>query len=265
MAGVGHRRPIRHPAAERPGCLLGHGHYSCTELHSLPFPWPDTATRQYAGLVRVQRRCLRQLCPRRSSNREGGPSALAAAITGRTARYGYLLDEPRLAGVIVEVHCPVRTVADFGALSYLVGKAVGEGVPWFADLAAWLPPLPSDLTFGGPAVDRLKTMGAGLAAYGAVALYHIAGYTPEARDFGERLLAPSARRMAITSLDEAYCAMDADPDLGHIDLVAIGCPHASLAEIAEVAAYLKRPEAGHTSLGHYGRNHAPTCRPAPAT
>ena len=193
------------------------------------------------------------------SNREGGPSALAAAITGRTARYGYLLDEPRLAGVIVEVHCPVRTVADFGALSYLVGKAVGEGVPWFADLAAWLPPLPSDLTFGGPAVDRLKTMGAGLAAYGAVALYHIAGYTPEARDFGERLLAPSARRMAITSLDEAYCAMDADPDLGHIDLVAIGCPHASLAEIAEVAAYLSGPEAGHASLGHYGRNHAPTC------
>ncbi len=173
------------------------------------------------------------------SNREGGPSALAAAITGRTARYGYLLDEQRHAGVIVEVRCPVRTVADFGALSYLVGKAVGEGVPWFADLAAWLPPLLPDLARGGPAVDRLKTLGAGLAAYGAVALYHIAGYTPEARDFGERLLAPAARRIAITSLDEAYGVMDADPDLRRIDLVTIGCPHASLAEIEEVAGYLR--------------------------
>jgi hypothetical protein len=173
------------------------------------------------------------------TNREGGPSALAAAITGRAARYGYLLDEARRAGVIVEVRCPVRTVADFGALSYLVGKAAGDGVPWFADLASWLPPLPPDPAPGGPAVDRLKTLGAGLAAYGAVALFHVAGYTPEARDLGERLLAPAARRLRITSLDEAYRVMDADPDQRQIDFVAIGCPHASLAEIAEVAHYLR--------------------------
>ena len=110
------------------------------------------------------------------SNREGGPSAIAAAVTGRTARYGYHLDENRRATHIVEVRCPVKSVADFGALSYTVGKAVGNGVPWFADLAAWLPPLPSDWHVGGPAGDRLKTLGAGLAAYGAVALYHVAGY-----------------------------------------------------------------------------------------
>ncbi len=119
------------------------------------------------------------------SNREGGPSALAAGIAGRTARYGYHLDENRRANWVVEIRCPVKSVADFGALSYTVGKAVGNGVPWFADLAAWLPPLPDDLTRGGLAGDRLKTLGAGLAAYGAVALYHIAGYTPEARDQGE--------------------------------------------------------------------------------
>ena len=51
------------------------------------------------------------------TNREGGPSALAAAIVGRTARYGYHLDENRRASHIVEVRCPVRSVADFGALS----------------------------------------------------------------------------------------------------------------------------------------------------
>ena len=173
------------------------------------------------------------------SNREGGPSAIAAAIAGRTARYGYHLDENRQANWIVEVRCPVKSVADYGALSYTVGKAVGNGVPWFADLAAWLPPLPGDLTLGGLAGDRLKTMGAGLAAYGAVAVYHIAGYTPEARDAGDALIRPDARRLVIDSLDDAYRVMDADPDLRRIDLVTVGCPHASLTEIEQVAHTLR--------------------------
>lgn len=172
------------------------------------------------------------------SNREGGPSAIAAAIVGRTARYGYHLDDNRRANWIVEVRCPVQSVADFGALSYSVGKAVGNGVPWFADLANWLPPLPSDLTQGGLAGDRLKTMGAGLAAYGAVALYHIAGVTPEARDLGESLIRPDAQRLVIANLDAAYRVMDADPDLRKIDLVTVGCPHASLTEIEQVAEHL---------------------------
>lgn len=173
------------------------------------------------------------------SNREGGPSALAAAIVGRTARYGYHLDENRRADWVVEIRCPVKTVADFGALSYAVGKAVGNGVPWFADLAASLPPLPGDLTLGGLAGDRLKTLGAGLAAYGAVAVYHIAGYTPEARDAGETLIRPDARRLTIDSLEPAYRVMDADPDLRKIDLVTIGCPHASLSELELVAQIVR--------------------------
>jgi predicted aconitase len=187
------------------------------------------------------------------SNREGGPSAIAAAVVGRTARYGFHLDENRRANFVVEVRCPVKSVADFGALSYLVGKAVGSGVPWFADLdlTPWPPLLPregeaSPPSFvgkgagglGGPAGDRLKTLGAGLAAYGAVALYHIAGVTPEARGQGEALIRPDAQRLVIESLDDAYRVMDADPDLKQIDLVTVGCPHASLTEIAEVAEYL---------------------------
>ncbi len=173
------------------------------------------------------------------TNREGGPSALAAAIAGRTARYGYHLPENRLATHVVEIACPVRTIADFGALSYMVGKRVGDGVPWFADLAAWLPPLPEDLTIGGDAGDRLKTLGAGLAAYGAVALYHVAGYTPEARDQGEALIRADAQRIVIDSLAEGYGVMDANPEIAEIDLVTLGCPHASMSELRRIAARLK--------------------------
>lgn len=173
------------------------------------------------------------------SNREGGPSAIAAAVVGRTARYGYHLDENRRANWIVDVRAPLKSVADFGALSYAVGKAVGNGVPWFRDLAESLPPLPGDLSLGGPAGDRLKTLGAGLAAYGAVAVYHIEGYTPEARDAGRELIREDAKTLVIDSLADAYGVMDADPELRKIDLVTIGCPHASLSEIQQVAEYLQ--------------------------
>jgi len=173
------------------------------------------------------------------TNREGGPSALAAAIVGRTARYGYHLEENRRAHYIVEVRCPLRSIADFGALGYIVGKQAGNGVVYFADLAQWLPPLPAEIADGGVACDRLKTLGAALAAYGAVALYHVAGYTPEAREFGERLIRPDAQRLIVQNLDEGYRAMDAHPDLQRVDLVAIGCPHASLSEIQRVAEMVR--------------------------
>ncbi|MCA9868927.1 MAG: aconitase X catalytic domain-containing protein [Anaerolineae bacterium] len=186
--------------------------------------WAESSAVAYANSVLGAR-----------TNREGGPSALAAAIVGRTPRYGYHLDSERRADVVVEIRCPVREVADFGALSYVVGKQVGNACLWFENLADYLPPLPEDMTEGGDAGDRLKTMGAGLAAYGAVTLYHVAGYTPEARDLGETLIKPGARRLVIDSLDPAYKIMDADPELHHIDLVTVGCPHASLNEIRQIA------------------------------
>jgi len=174
------------------------------------------------------------------TNREGGPSALAAAIVGRTACYGYHLDEGRRATHVVEVTCPLRSVADFGALGRIVGERVGGGVPYFANLAKWLPPLPQDITRGGEAVDRLKALGASLAAYGAVALFHIAGYTPEAAEAGEALLRADARRLVVdgSDIEAAYAAMN-DAEVEEIDLVSIGCPHASLAEIERVADFVR--------------------------
>ncbi|MFZ2487080.1 MAG: aconitase X catalytic domain-containing protein [Anaerolineae bacterium] len=192
-----------------------------------PLAWAESSAVIFANSILGAR-----------SNREGGPSALAAAIVGRTPRYGYHLDSERLADVVIEVRCPVRDVADFGALSYIVGKQVGNATLWWDDLATWLPPLPDDLTQGGDAGDRLKTLGAGLAAYGAVALFHVAGYTPEARELGAQLIRPHARRLSVDSLDPGYAVMDADPGLRAIDLVTIGCPHASLSEIEQIAERL---------------------------
>src|SRR5579885_405608 len=60
------------------------------------------------------------------SNFEGGPSALAAALTGRTPRYGYHLDENRRATRHFRLECTPRDLAEWGAAGAIVGRAVGS-------------------------------------------------------------------------------------------------------------------------------------------
>jgi predicted aconitase len=63
-----------------------------------------------------------------------------------------------------------------------------------------------------------------------VALYHIAGLTPEARTDSTPA---GTRQITIDDLTPGYEALNTGTD--EIDLVSIGCPHASQQEIAAVA------------------------------
>jgi hypothetical protein len=173
--------------------------------------WAESSAVSYANSVLGAR-----------TNREGGPSALAAAITGRTARYGLHLAENRLATTIVEVRCPIRSEADLGALGYLVGRQVSSGVPYFRF---------RDL---GPGHRYLKTLGAAMAASGAVALYHIEGLTAEAK--AGNMLGRSAPSLVVDDLAPGYAALNGPAR--EVDLVSLGCPHASLAELEAVAGFL---------------------------
>jgi predicted aconitase len=172
--------------------------------------WAESSAVSYANSVLGAR-----------TNREGGPSALAAAITGRTAAYGLHLDENRRATLRVDVRCPVCTPTDFGALGYLVGKVAQNRVPYFEGLGEAQP-------------AALKALGAAMAASGAVALYHIAGVTPESNQ--SDVLAPSHQTLVVDDLRPAYAALNSDAR--EIDLVWFGCPHAGLEEIAEVVRLL---------------------------
>jgi len=159
------------------------------------------------------------------TNREGGPSALAAAIAGRTPLYGYHLDENRKGKFLIEVECKLDKISDFGALGYLVGKKIGNSVPYFKGIQK------ADS-------DQLKALGAAMAASGAVALFHVKEITPEAKL--HNTVSESAETIVIDSLKEAYRELNAET--GEIDFVAIGCPHASLAEIEQIADLLKGQE-----------------------
>ena len=156
------------------------------------------------------------------TNREGGPAALAAAIVGKTPLYGFHLDENRKANLVVNVTTELNG-ADFGALGYIIGKVVGGGVPYFKLQNA-------------PNNNNLKTLGAALASSGSVALYHMENITPEYELAGEEdvedIMFISDKEIAETR--ESLSTTDRE-----IDLVCLGCPHASLEEIKEVAAIVQ--------------------------
>ena len=152
------------------------------------------------------------------TNREGGPSALASAILGKTACYGLHLDENRMAKYLVEVRCEIKDEADYGALGYLVGKIVGSSVPFFRGLKT-------------TSQSYLKGFGASMAASGAVALYHIEGVTPEAKIAW--MVSPDAETISIDTVEEGYKSLDSTER--DIDLVTLGCPHCSYEELEQIA------------------------------
>src|SRR5712691_1630542 len=109
------------------------------------------------------------------SNFEGGPSALSAGLTGRTPRYGYHLDERRRATLLVEVGSMPRALNDWGALGGIVGRLAGDY--WQVPVLVGIERVPTS--------DEMKHFGAALASYGSVALFHMAGITPEAQRLGD--------------------------------------------------------------------------------
>jgi predicted aconitase len=69
------------------------------------------------------------------TNREGGPSALAAALCGVTPNYGLHLDENRKPSMVIDVDANLEFNSNFGALGYHVGKQVKKAIPYFKGLS----------------------------------------------------------------------------------------------------------------------------------
>ncbi len=167
------------------------------------------------------------------TNREGGPSALASAFVGKTPNYGFHLDEKRAPNLLVKVDCKLQTLSDWGALGYAIGKRATNKVPF-------IEPVGHPWGQEKPPNDYLKTFSASIVTYGAQPLYHIKGVTPEAPRYEDLFrVAPGIEKMTIgeAELKEAYEAMTDKDD--EIDFVSLGCPHASIEEIVQVARLLK--------------------------
>jgi len=147
---------------------------------------------------------------------------LAAAIVGKTPNYGLHLEENRKATVRVKVEARVRSFVDYSSLGYHLGKVLGSDVPYITGLK------PESL-------DYLKELGASMAATGSVALYHVEGETPEYRD----AIDDKVETMTVEEADLRAVRESFSDDWSEIDMILIGCPHASLMEIKEIAELLR--------------------------
>jgi len=154
------------------------------------------------------------------TNREGGPSSLAAAICGFTPNYGLHLDENRKPDFVIKVETSLEKISDFGALGYWAGAMVKNKIPYFTGIKS-------------ASRDHLKGLGAAMAASGAVALYHVEGITPEA---GQDISGLETFTFTIQDKKDAYEKLNTGE---HPDLVVFGCPHASMDEIRELAKRLE--------------------------
>ena len=109
------------------------------------------------------------------SNFEGGPSALAAGLTGRTPRYGFHLPQQRRATMHIRVGFTPSSLNEWGALGGVIGRIAGN---------YWEVPVIEGIE-GAPRSDQLKHFGAAMASFGSIAMFHIVGLTPEADELGD--------------------------------------------------------------------------------
>ncbi|HJJ99299.1 MAG TPA: aconitase X catalytic domain-containing protein [Methanocorpusculum sp.] len=159
------------------------------------------------------------------TNREGGPSALAAALTGKTPEYGLHIVKNRLPQIEFQLDNPEAakkwTNAEYGALGVVAGAIAGNRIPLFMGIR--------------PNRDMLKSLGAAMAASGSVALYHVNEITPETRfPFFKQHIVEDEREVVTI---EVASVLDMFKET-EVSAVAIGCPHLSREEAARAAELL---------------------------
>jgi predicted aconitase len=155
------------------------------------------------------------------TNREGGPSALAAAFVGKTPCYGLHLDDNRVPDVHVQVNAELAKLSDWGALGYAIGKKAENKIPYITGIKA-------------AELDELKSFCASVVTYGAKPLFYMKGITP-----GSELQKQPSEMVVVEQSDLKNAYDNINDQVSEIDFVCVGCPHCSIKEIQEIANLLK--------------------------
>jgi predicted aconitase len=147
------------------------------------------------------------------TNREGGPSALSAALIGKTPNYGLHLKKNRIGQIIFNITFELSNF-DFSLLGYYIGELIKDKIPVIRGIkkASWA---------------QLKAFGAGAAASGGAAMFMIPGITPEYRIIEN----PETFEVSREDLIKVQVKLtnDAEPDI-----ITFGCPHCSSEEINNI-------------------------------
>ncbi len=162
------------------------------------------------------------------TNRYGDYLDACCAIAGRAPRTGLHLEENRHATVVIDTsHLSEdlkRADAFFPVLGTWMGRVVGTEVPAIDGI-------PQSVT-----EDQLKALSAAASSTGAVGLFHVVGATPEAPDLMTALGGREPLRTIELTASQICEARDglSTSQSKRIDSVAVGCPHFSPQEFAEL-------------------------------
>jgi len=157
------------------------------------------------------------------TNREGGPSSLAAALIGLTPNYGLHLIENRQPRVLVDVNTDINSLSDFSAMGYWYGSNYGGSIPIFENIKRLN-------------LDEAKMLASAMAASGSVPIYHIQNITPEAKNVN---LSEMDETVIFTDKDLKKVYEHFNQISENVELVAIGCPHASIDDLNMIRSSIK--------------------------
>lgn len=223
------------------GCIMEYGHIN---NHSIPAPcfgesiaMGSTPTAIYANSALGAR-----------TNFEAGPAALASALAGYVPRWGLHLDENRVPKRVFNVERTPQNLAEWGALGAAIGLRLNNAseIPLITGLDEH------------PGALALNHIGASLASYAAVGLFHVEGATPEAHQFKEIDLPveplTGAELDAVLSTEK----LNDQP----LDLVVLGAPQMGWSEVVELAQLLdgKRVADNTTLLAFVDKGSIDTAR-----
>ncbi len=169
------------------------------------------------------------------SERYGDFLDLCCAITGHVPYVGLHRTENRKATTVVDLSGVSEALVQSDVFWPVFGAWYGRALGTEIGVVTGLPSAAHAVD-----EDRLKAFGAAAASSGSVALFHIAGLTPEAPDVESALGGADPvntirlnAEMLRTSRDALSTAGD-----GQLDAVAVGSPHFSLAEFERLLRLL---------------------------
>jgi hypothetical protein len=148
------------------------------------------------------------------TNREGGPSALAAAIIGKTPDYGMHQPENRQPKVLVKLEKPLENEIEFGALGIFLGEVLKDEVPIIQGLQK-------------ASKDNVKQLGAALATAGMTNMFYYKDISTKISEVEKINVQAEDLKKTIEKLTTTSTQKP--------DLIFLGCPHCSLNEIKQIA------------------------------
>jgi len=147
------------------------------------------------------------------TNREGGPSALAAAIIGKTPECGVHKAENRQPRVLVKLEKQLQSEIEFGALGIFLGKILEDKIPIIQGLQT-------------ASQDSLKQLGAALTSTGMVNMFYHEDMSVKFHEIEKINVETKDVKATIENLTTTSTKRP--------DLVFVGCPHCSLSEIKQI-------------------------------